>query len=100
MIIPRGRRRNYRDGEVVPNPRPIQRLRIFSGENMRGMCRDVALPTLGGFAFCKRRHMGHTCFGDFSQADSHLHPTGAVVHEVAAAMAEYIAARAASAAPT
>ena len=31
MIIPRGRRLNDRGGEVIPNPCPIQRLRILSG---------------------------------------------------------------------
>ena len=45
-IVPRGRRRNDCDREVIPNPCPIQRLHILSGENMRGMCQDVALPTL------------------------------------------------------
>ena len=51
MIVPKGRRQNDRDREVIPNPRPIQQLRIFSGQNTRGMCRDVDLPTLGGVPF-------------------------------------------------
>ena len=54
MIVPRVWRRNYRNGEVIPNPCTIQRLHILSGGNTQGMCRDVALPTLGGVAFCKR----------------------------------------------
>ena len=33
VIVPRGRHHNDRDGGVIPNPCPIQRLRILSGEN-------------------------------------------------------------------
>ena len=36
MIVPRGRLYNDRDGEVIPNPHPIQRLRILSGETRKG----------------------------------------------------------------
>ena len=100
MIEPRGRRRNDCNREAIPNPCPIQRLRILSGENTRGVCRDVALPTLGSVAFCKRWHMGKTNFGDFPQAESHLHPTGDIVDEVAAAMVADRAARVATAVQT
>ena len=31
VIVPRGGRRNDRDGEVIPNPRHIQHIRILSG---------------------------------------------------------------------
>ena len=86
VIVPRGWRRNDRDGEVIPNPRPIQHLWILIGENTRGVCRDVALPTLAGVAFCKRWHMGYTCFGDCPQAASHHHPVEDIVDKVAAAM--------------
>ena len=51
MVVPRGRHQNDRNGEVITNPCFIQRLRILSGENTRGMCQDVALLTLGGVAF-------------------------------------------------
>ena len=51
VIVPRGRRRNDCDRKVIPNPCIIQRLCIISEENMRGMCRDVAFPTLNGVAF-------------------------------------------------
>ena len=37
VIVPRGRRRNERNGEVIPNPCPTQRIYILSGENTRGM---------------------------------------------------------------
>ena len=57
----------------------------------------MALPTLGGVDFCKRWHMGYTCFGDFPWAASHLHPAGAILDEVAATMATDRAARSASA---
>ena len=100
MVVPRGQLQNDREGEVFPNPYPIQRLRIHSGENMLGMFRDVSLPTLGGVAFCKRWHMEYTCFGDCLQAASHIHPVGAILDEVAAAMAADKAARAETAAPT
>ena len=63
MIVPRGRRRNDCNNEVITNPRPIERLCIVSGVNTRGVYRAVALPNLGGFAFYKRWHMGYTCFG-------------------------------------
>ena len=100
FILPRGRRRNEGTGEVIPNPRPIQCLRILSGENTREICRYVDLPTLGGVAFCKRCHMGYTCFGDGPRAASNLHPAGAIVDEVATVMAADRAAREATAAPT
>ena len=100
VIVPRGRCWNDRNREVIPNPCPIQCLHILSGENMWGMCRDAALPTLGGVAFCKRWHMGYICFRDLPEAASHLHPMGAIMEKVAAMMAEDRAARAATAAPT
>ena len=100
MIAPRGRRQNDRNREVIPKPLAIQLLRILNGGNMPGMFRDVALPTLGGVAFCKRWHMGYTYFGDLTQAASQLHPAGAIVDEVVAAMAEDKAARVETAAPT
>ena len=99
-IAPRRQRQNDRDGDVISNPRPFQRLHILSGENRRGMRRDVALPTLGSVAFCKRWHMEYTCFGYFLRAASHLHPVGDIVDEVAAAMAADRAARAANEVPT
>ena len=67
---------------------------------MLGMCRYVALPTLGGVAFYKSWHMGYTCFKDFPWAASHLHPAGDIVDEVKTSMATDRAARVAYAAPT
>ena len=96
----KGRHRNDRNGEVIPNNHPIQRICILSGENTRGMCRDVALPTLGGVDFCKIRHMGYTCFGDCLRAASHLYSMGDIVDEVAAVMATERAAIETSVAPT
>ena len=84
VIVPWGRHQNDRNGEFIPNPRPIQRLCILNAENTRRMCRDVALPTLGGFAFFKRWHMSYTCFRDFPRAASHLHPTRDIVDKVTA----------------
>ena len=86
LVAPRGRRRKDRSGEAIANPRPIQRLRLLPGENTRGICRDLALPTLGGVAFCNRWHLGYACFGDFPRAASHIHPPVSVVDEVAAAL--------------
>ena len=54
---PRGRRRKERGGQAVSNPRPIQSLHLLPGENTRGICREVALPTLGGVDFFKRWHL-------------------------------------------
>ena len=95
-MVPRGRRQNDYDGEVITNPCLIQRLCILSGENTLG----VALPTLGVVAFCKRWHMGYTCFGDYPRAASHLHLVEAIVDEVEAVMATDRAEILASAAPT
>ena len=64
LVAPQGRCRNERNGEAIANLRHIQRLRLISRENTRGMCREVALPTLGGVTFCKRWHMGYACFRD------------------------------------
>ena len=98
--MPRGRRQNECNGEVIPNPCPIQRLRILSGESTRGMCLHLALPTPGGVAFSKRWHMGYTYFGDCLRAASPLHPAGDILDEVASEMAMDRAARSASAVPT
>ena len=62
VIVLRGRHWNDRYREVITKPCTIQRLSILSEKKTRGMCRDVALPTLRGVAFCKRWHMGYTCF--------------------------------------
>ena len=97
LVAPQGRRREDRSGEVITNSRPIQRLRLLPGENTRGMCREVALPTLGGVDFCKRWHLGYACFKDFPRAASHVHLPVAVVDEVAAVMT---AERAAEVVPT
>ena len=81
-MAPRGRRREERGGQVVSNPRPIQSLRLLPGENTRGICREVALPTLGVVAFCKRWHLGYGCFGNCPRSASHIHPLVSVVDEV------------------
>ena len=86
LVAPRGCQHKDRIREAIANQRPIQRLRLLLGENTRGMCREVALPTLGGVAFCKRWHLGYTCFGYCPRAALHIHPPVAVVDEVAAAM--------------
>ena len=52
----------------------------------------MAIPTLSGVAFCKRWHMGYTCFEDCPRAASHIHPTGDIVDEVVAATAANIKA--------
>ena len=100
VILLRGGRRNDHNVKVILNPRPIQRLWILIGENTRGVCLDVALPTLGGIAFCKRWHIGYTCFGIFPRAASHHHPAGDIVDKVAAAMEVDQATRVETAVPT
>ena len=60
----------------------------------------MILPTLGGVTFCKKWHMGYTYFGYCPRAASHLHPAGAIIGEVVAAMATDRAAIAVSAATT
>ena len=82
----------------MSNLRPIQRLRLLPDENTRGICREEALPTLGGVAFCKRWHLGYGCFGYCPRGASHIHPPVSVVDKVAAAlMAEQAAGTATTA---
>ena len=57
-------RRIPADGAPNPNPRLIQNLCLLSGDNTRGMCCNIALPVLGGAAFCNQWHMGFTCFAE------------------------------------
>ena len=99
MIIPRGRHKNDRNREVIPNPRRIQRPGILSWENTRCVCWVVAFPTLSGVALYKSWHMRYTCFWYFPLEASHIHPVGAIVNKVAAAMVVNRATRAATAEP-
>ena len=85
-----------REGTPVANPRPVQRLRLRQGENTRGVLRSVALPTVNNSTFCKRWHLGMTCFSGCPRALSHVHPPVAVVDTVAAALAAERAAAAAA----
>ena len=72
-----------RDGSPIQNPRPIQRIRLQQGENTRGVLRNVPLPVVNGGVFCKRWHLGMTCFSGCPRARSHVHPPLATVDTVA-----------------
>ena len=86
LAAPRARRREDRSKATIANPRPIHRLCLLPGENTRGICREIAFPTLRGVAFCKRWNLGYACFGDCPRAASRIHLPVSVVDEVAAAM--------------
>ena len=92
----RGGDRREREGSPIPNPRPIQRLRLKAGENTRGVLRDTALPTVNGCVFCKRWHLGMSCFTGCPRAASHVHPPLAVVDTVSLALTTARAAAAAA----
>ena len=76
-----------REGNPVANPRPIQRLQLRVGENTRGVLRSTALPAINNSTFCKRWHLGMTCFTGCPRVLSHVHPPMAVVDTVAMALA-------------
>ena len=82
----RGNQQANREGAPVANDQPIQRLRLLDGESTR-ILRNVALPNINRTAFCKRWHMGMTCFANCPRARSHVNPTPAVVDTVAALLA-------------
>ena len=83
-----------RDGDQVPNLRPIQRLRLLPSENTRGVLRNTPLPTINGSVFCKRFHLGMVCFAGCPRAASHVHPAIDVVDAVASALTAERAANA------
>ena len=78
---PRQRRGGGDGGDPCPNPHPIQRLRLLLGENTPGVC------ILGGAAFCKRWHLGFSCFSKCPWKGSHIHPSVVVVDKVVVAIA-------------
>ena len=87
-IIPDpGPRNGGRDGAVVINARPIPCFALLPTENIRGVLRATALPSINGCVFCKRFHLGLTCFANYPRAASHHHPTiNAVIDQVSAAL--------------
>ena len=56
-------------------------------QKTRRMCQNVALPTLGGVAFCIQCNMGFLSFSKCPRKGSHTHPLAAVVDVVATARA-------------
>ena len=83
---PTGQSLGGTDGDPCPNACPIQRLRLLLRENTQGVCQNAALPILGGVEFCKRWHMGLSCFREFPKKGSHVQPSVAVVEKFAQAM--------------
>ena len=81
-------RNGGRDGAVVINARPIPRFALLPTENTRGVLRATALPSINGCVFCKRFHLGLTCFTNCPRAASHCHPTNTVVDQVSAALVQ------------
>lgn len=88
--------RQNREGTPVQNPRPIQRLRLQPGENTRGILRNISLPVVNGGVFCKRWHLGMTCFSNCQRVRSHVHPPLATVDTVASHLGVERAAAAAA----
>ena len=74
------------DDNPCPNLQSVQRLRLLPGKKTLWMCRNVALPILGGAVFCTRGHMGLYYYKECLRKGLHTHPLAEVVDEVAAAM--------------
>ena len=91
-----GARNSGKEGTPIQNPRPIQRLRLQQGENTRGILRNVPLPVVNGGIFCKRWHLGMTCFSGCPRSRSHVHPPLATVDTVASHLGAERAAAAAA----
>ena len=70
------------DGSPEPNLRPIQRLRLLPGKNMREMCQNIALPILGGDSFFNRWHMGFACFAECPRKGYHVHSLAVLIYDV------------------
>ena len=88
-----------RDGDPIANPAPNPRLRLLRGENTRDTLRSTPLPTINGCTFCKRWHLGMSCWTQCARAALHVQPTNAIVNTVAAALAVERAAAAVAARP-
>ena len=87
-----------REGNPIQNPWPINRLRLRAGENTRGVLRNAAaLPTVNEGVFCKRWHLGMSCFTGCPRVKSHVHPPASVIDSVATALATERRAAAAAA---
>lgn len=63
-----------RKGNKVQNPRLIQCLKLRARENTRGALRYVAICTVGGCIFCKRWHLGGSCFTRCPRVGSRVYP--------------------------
>ena len=87
-----------REGDPVTNPRPIPRLRLLQWENTRDILRRTALPTMNGCTFCKRWHLGMSCWTQCARAASHRNPSNTVANTIAAALVTERTAAAATAA--
>ena len=89
-----------REGDPIANSRPIPSLRLLPGENTRDALRSTPLPTMNGCTFCKRWHLGMSCWTRCQRAASHKHPSSATINTVAAALVAERAAAATAAAAT
>ena len=49
---------------------------------MRGALRDVTLPTVGGCVFCKRWHLGGSCFTYCPRVGSRVYPPASTIDMV------------------
>ena len=87
-----------REGDPITNRRPIARLRLLPGENTRDALRRATLPTMNSCTFCKRWHLGMSCWSRCARVASHRHPPNAVIDTVAGALVTERAATAAAAA--
>ena len=85
-LVPPAPRRISPEGSWVSDMFPIQRLRILLGYNIRGVCRNVALPIVGGAEFCNFRHMGGTCFSECPWKGSNISPPAGIVDKLVVAM--------------
>ena len=51
-----------RDGDPIANPTPKPHICLLQGENTRDTMRSTPLPTINGCTFCKRWHLGMSCW--------------------------------------
>ena len=88
-----------RDGDPITNPAPIPHLHLLQGKNTGDTLCSSPLPTINRCTFCKRWHLGMTCWTRCARVASHVPPTNSIVNKAAAALTAERAGAAAAAQP-
>ena len=74
------------EGDPIANPRPIPCLRLLARENTQDISRRTSLPTMNRCTFCKRWHLGMSCWTQCARVASHRHPSNAIINTVTEAL--------------